>query len=391
MLIINAKIMTMEDKNYDNGYILIEGKKIVAVGDMSGFYELKLTDTNTIDAMGKLALPGFIDCHCHIGMCGDSLGFEGNDVNEATEPLTPHLRAIDAIDSFDKCFKEAVSAGVTTVLTGPGSANPVAGEWLAMKTYGERIDDMVMKSPVGMKFALGENPKMIYNEKSQAPVTRMATAALIREQLKKAKNYMEKKAEFEEDEEADEPEFDMKCEALLPVLKREIKAFFHAHRADDIFTAVRIAKEFYLDYVLVHCTEGHKIAKSLKEENAKIITGPIICDRSKPELRGLTTKNTALLFEAGLETAICTDHPETPIQYLALSAAIACREGLPYDEALRAITINAAKNAGIESMAGSIAIGKDADILLFDGDPLNVMVKPFLVIAGGEVFNQCLV
>ncbi|MFZ2539392.1 MAG: amidohydrolase, partial [Oscillospiraceae bacterium] len=281
MLIINAKIMTMEENNYDNGYVSIKDGKIDAIGTMES---LTLSDVNTIDAKSALLLPGFIDCHCHIGMWDDGLGFEGDDGNEETDPITPQLRAIDAVNSFDDCFLEAIHAGITSVLTGPGSANPIAGQWIAMKTAGTRIDDMIIKSPVGMKFALGENPKSVYNSKSQTPVTRMAIAALIREQLKKAKRYMEDWANYLEDEDFDEPEYDIKCEALVPVLKREIKAFFHAHRADDIFTAIRIAKEFNLDYVLIHATEGYKIADTLKFENAQIIAGPIICDRSKPEL-----------------------------------------------------------------------------------------------------------
>lgn len=382
MLIINAKIKTMEEKDYDNGYVYIKENKITDIGDMA---TLKIKDDNTIDAKSALLLPGFIDSHSHIGMWDDGLGFEGDDGNEETDPITPHLRAIDAVNSFDDCFAEAINAGVTSVLTGPGSANPIAGQWLAMKTSGTRVDDMIIKTPVGMKFALGENPKCTYNSKSQTPVTRMAIAALIREQLKKAIRYMEDWGNYKNDDELDEPEYDIKCEALIPVLNREIKAFFHAHRADDIFTAIRISKEFNLDYVIVHATEGYKIADTLKQENAKIITGPIICDRSKPELKKLTPKNPACLKKAGIDVAICTDHPVIPIQYLPLSAAISCKEGLPYDDALKSITINAAKIAGIEKSVGSIKIGKDADIVLFNGNPLDVMVEPTLVIINGKI------
>ncbi len=385
MLIINAKIISMEDKNYDNGYVSIKDGKIDAIGDMES---LTLSDNQIIDAKSALLLPGFIDCHCHLGMWDDGLGFEGDDGNEETEPITPQLRAIDAVNSFDDCFLEAIQAGITSVLTGPGSANPIAGQWIAMKTAGTRIDDMIIKSPVGMKFALGENPKTVYNSKSQTPVTRMAIAALIREQLKKAKRYMEDWANYLEDEELDEPEYDIKCEALVPVLKREIKAFFHAHRADDIFTAIRIAKEFNLDYVLVHATDGYKIADALKLENAQIITGPIICDRSKPELKGLTPKNPACLKKAGLDVAICTDHPVIPIQYLSLSAAVSSKSGLSYDDALKSITINAAIISGIEQSVGSIKVGKDADIILFKGNPLDVMIEPYMVIINGNIVKS---
>ncbi|WMJ22954.1 amidohydrolase [Paludicola sp. MB14-C6] len=380
MLIINAKIITMENETIDNGYIVIKDKIIERVGYME---DLNVTSKRYIDAKGGLVLPGFIDPHCHIGMWDDGLGFEGDDGNEETDPITPHLRAIDAVNSFDDCFQEALDAGITTVLTGPGSTNPIAGQWCAMKTRRDRIDNLIVASPVGMKFALGENPKTTYNAKNLSPVTRMATAALIREQLQKTKRYMEDMERWHEDEELDEPEYDMKCEALIPVLKREIKAFFHAHRADDIFTAIRIAEEFNLDYVLVHATEAYKIATQLQTVMPKIITGPIICDRSKPELKGLTPKNAGILRSVGIETAICTDHPVIPIQYLALSAAISAKEGLGTTSALEAITINAAKMAGIDKRVGSIKVGKDADILVFNKNPLDVMASPTHVVVDG--------
>ncbi len=384
MLIINAKIVTMEDKTYDNGYILIKDNKIENIGDMQ---DINITSDNIIDAQGGLVLPGFIDAHSHLGMWDDGLGFEGDDGNEETDPITPHLRAIDAVNSFDDCFVEAMDAGITTVLTGPGSANPIAGQWCAIKTKRDRIDNIIVSSPVGMKFALGENPKTTYNAKSQTPVTRMATAALIREQLQKTMRYMEDMQRAQEDEDLDEPEYDMKCEALIPVLKRQIKAFFHAHRADDIFTAIRLSEEFNLDYVLVHATEAYKVAQQLKPIKPNIITGPIICDRSKPELKGHTPKNTAELSSVGIETAICTDHPVIPIQYLALSAAVCAKEGLGATKALEAITINAAKITGIDNRVGSIKIGKDADIIIFNDSPLDVMSSPTHVIIDGVLMK----
>lgn len=384
MLIINANIITMENRNYKNGYILIKEGKIAQIGDMD---ELSAADDNLLDAAGKTIFPGFLDIHCHIGMWGDGLGFESADGNEETDPVTPQLRAIDAVNALDVCFDDAKKNGITTVLTGPGSANVIAGQLIAMKTDGCRVDKMAIASPVGMKFALGENPKTIYNSKEETPITRMGTAALIREQLFKAQRYLDSKLSAQDDDDASEPEYDMKCEALIPVLKREIKAYFHAHRADDIFTAIRIAKEFNLDYVLIHCTEGHKIANELAEENAKIITGPLITDRGKPELKCLTTKNPALLCDAGLDVAICTDHPEIPIQYLPLSCAIAHKEGLPREKALAAMTITAARIAGIDNHVGSIAVGKDADLVITDGDPLELSTKIFQVIINGkEIF-----
>lgn len=385
MIIKNAKLLTMEEVDYENGYIQIRDGLIQALGDMKDCPN----DPETVDAHGGLVLPGFIDAHSHLGMWEDSLGFEGDDGNEDTEPVTPQLRAIDAVNPMDRCFKEAVEAGVTTVLTGPGSANPIAGVWCAVKTDGYRIDDMVLDDAAGMKFALGENPKSVYHGKNQAPVTRMATAALIREQLSKAQRYLNDKRLAEQNsEDYDEPEYDMKCEALLPVLNREMKAIFHAHRADDIFTAIRIAKEFNLDYILVHCTEGHRIAKLLKEENAKVITGPLLCDRSKPELTGLDPKNPAVLWGAGVENAICTDHPVTPIQYLPLCAAIAEAEGLSYRHALEAITIVPARLFGLDDRIGSLKPGKQADILLFDVDPLGVCVRPNLVLIDGRKVSK---
>lgn len=382
MLIINAKIITMEEENFENGFIEIENEKIKSVGNMS---ELKEISGEAFDLKGAAVYPGFIDAHCHIGVCTDGIAFEGEDLNEENEPVTPQLRAVDAINGFDRCYREALAAGVTSVVTGPGSANPISGQILAMKTAGHRVEEMLIKEPVGIKFALGENPKNVYGTKNQTPVTRMAISALIREQLQKAKRYIEDVERALADEELDPPEYDIKCEALLPLLKREIKAYFHAHRADDIFTAIRIANEFNLDYVLVHATEGHKIADELFLENAKVVTGPIISDRSKPELAELTVENTAKLVEAGLEPAICTDHPETPIQYLSLSAAVAMKGGLSKDDALKSLTINPAKIIGLDDKIGSIKAGKDADLVVFDGNPFDVLSSPEYVFVNGKL------
>lgn len=307
MIITNAKIVTMEDRTIENGYIKMADGKITEIGDMKDYRQ---DDDICYDLKGSTVYPGFIDAHCHIGMCTDGIAFEGEDLNEDNDPVTPHLRAIDAVNGFDRCFSEALRAGVTSVVTGPGSANPIAGQIIAMKTGSHRVDEAVIKAPVGIKFALGENPKNTYGTKSQSPVTRMAIAALIREQLQKAKRYIEDTERALSDEDLDPPEYDAKCEALVPLLKREIKAYFHAHRADDILTAVRIAKEFNLDYVLVHATEAHKIAEELYFEGAKVITGPIISDRSKPELAEFTIKNPFALHMGKIEPAICTDHPE---------------------------------------------------------------------------------
>ncbi len=382
MLLKQVRIHTMEGAVIENGWLRTEGTVIVGFGPME---TCPFTDEETFDGGGADLYPGFVDAHTHLGMWEDGLGFEGDDGNEDTDPVTPHLRGIDAINPMDRCFTEAVEAGITTVVTGPGSANAIGGQLAAMKTYGMCIDDMIVKAPVAMKFALGENPKTVYHGKSQAPVTRMATAALIREQLSKARRYQKQLEEAAADEELDEPEYDAKCEALLPVLTGELPAHFHAHRCDDIFTAIRLAKEFDLKFTIVHGTQGHLAAKRLKAEGVQVLAGPILCDRSKPELRDLTPANPGILAGAEIETAIITDHPVIPIQYLPLCAGLAVREGMDREAALRAITIVPARICGLEDRVGSIAVGKDADLVLFDGDPLTLAAKPRLVMVNGKV------
>lgn len=385
MVILHAKIYTMESAPITDGYLRFADGKITEVGEMADYRPA--AGEETLDAGGKNLFPGFIDAHCHIGMWEDGLGFEGDDGNESSDPSTPYLRAIDAVNAMDRCFTEAAQAGITTVLTGPGSANPIGGQWTAMKTLGRRVDDMVMVENIGMKFALGENPKTVYHEKSAAPQTRMATASIIREALLKARRYIDDREKAAEEEDFDEPEYDKRCEALAPVLKREKKAFFHCHRADDIFTAIRIGKEFNLDYVIVHCTEGHLVADILQKEGIKAICGPFLTDRSKPELKNQTAAGIGILRKAGVPCALCTDHPVIPIQYLPLCAGVAVGAGLDWDEALRSVTIDAARIAGIEPRVGSLAPGKDADLLLVDGDPFIPYVHPEKVFVGGEVVS----
>ncbi|MBR5272451.1 MAG: amidohydrolase [Clostridia bacterium] len=380
MLIINAKILTMTGQDFENGFIRIADGKIAEVGAMRD----GLIDEQVIDAASALVLPGFIDAHTHLGMFEDSLGFEGDDGNEDSEPSTPHLRAIDAINPMDKCFDEALRAGVTTVVTGPGSANAIGGQMLAMKTYGECVDLMTVKAPVAIKMALGENPKTVYNGKGESPKTRMATASIIRTQLIKTKKYLADLERSRTDEDFDEPEYDEKCEALIPLFTQGLSVHFHAHRADDIFTAMRIADEFKINYLIVHATQGHKIAKYLADKKVGVLSGPLLCDRSKPELSDLTPESVGILDKAGVPCAIITDHPVIPIQYLPLCAALAVREGMDYNSALEAITINAAKLCGIADRVGSIEVGKDADVVMFDGDPLSVYAKPKAVVINGK-------
>lgn len=380
MLIINAEIMTMSDRLgvIKNGYIEIKDKKIASIGNMADAPE---ADVEVIDAGGRLVTPGLVDAHSHIGMWEDGLTFEGDDGNEDTEPITPHLRAIDGINPLDAAFSEALNAGITTVVTGPGSANPIGGQAAALKTRGRRVDDMIIKAPVGMKIALGENPKTTYNDKSRSPVTRMATASLIREALREALDYKTALEKYGADpENEDKPDFDIKSEALLPVLRREIPLHAHAHRADDIFTAIRIAREFDLDLILVHCTEGHLIADELAREGFPVLSGPILTDRSKPELKNQTEASAGMMERADIDVSIITDHPETPEKFLPLCAAVAAKYGMSKDGALRAITINPARACGIDDRVGSLEPGKDGDLVIWDGDPLSIEGSPYKVI-----------
>lgn len=384
MLICHAKIHTMEDRDIPDGFIRVRGTSIVEVGEGEASKE---PQEETVDLNGADVYPGFVDAHTHLGMWEDALTFEGDDGNEETDPVTPQLRAVDAVNPLDRCFGDALSAGVTTVVTGPGSANPIGGQLLAMKTFGRRIDDMVIKAPLAIKMALGENPKTVYHGKNETPSTRMATAALIREELYKARRYLQDTERARKDEDADPPEFDMKCESLLPALRREVEVHFHAHRADDIFTAIRIAKEFHLNYVIVHGTEGHLIAEELKLEKARVLSGPFLADRCKPELKNMTPACPGMLARGGVLTAIITDHPVTPIQYLPLCAALAVREGMAREDALKAITINPAKICGLDARVGSIAAGKDADLTVFRSDPLSLEAKPELVMINGKIVS----
>lgn len=386
MLIINGTVHTMDGLTIPGGYVAIRGDKIAQVGPMEECPEN--WEGQVFDAHGGHIQPGFIDAHCHLGMFGDGVGVEGDDGNEATDPCTPHLRAVDAVNPLDRCFQEARDAGVTTVLTGPGSANPISGQFAALKTNGKWVDAMVLRAPAAMKMALGENPKLTYNERHETPSTRMATAAIIRENLAKAVEYREKLERAAEDEDEDKPDYDAKLEALLPVINGELPVQIHAHRADDIATGIRICKEFGLKYVIVHGTEGHLIPELLAQEGAGVITGPCLGDRSKPELVNMTIETPAILQRFGVKTAVCTDHPETPIQYLSLCAAMAIRGGMDPESALACITINAAQLAGIDNRVGSLTPGKDADVVVTSAHPLNWLSRVRLVIMDGKVIKN---
>ncbi len=378
-LIKNAEIYTMsESVVLENADILIEGNKIVEIGSISEEAD------NTIDASGKLVFPGFIDAHSHVGIFEDSMGFEGADANEDTDPVTPQLRAIDGINPHDICFSEALSSGVTATAVGPGSANVIGGQFAAIKTYGTRIDNMIIKAPVAMKVAFGENPKRVYKDKNKTPTTRIATAAMLREVLFKTAEYMSKKEKSTAKSE-DGPEYNIKFESLIPVLKGEIPLKAHAHRADDIYTAIRIAKEFNLKLTLEHVTDGYLMLDELKKENYPCIVGPNLAGRTKIELKNLSFKNPGLLSKNGIMVAIMTDHPVIPIQYLALCAALSVKDGMDKYEALKAITINPAKILGIDDRVGSIEKGKDADIVIMNGHPFDTFSTTYMVLVDGEI------
>lgn len=392
LLIKNGNVVTMAGEDYENGYIIVKEGKISEIGHTSALnvdIGPKKENMIVINAAGKFVFPGLIDAHCHVGMWEDSVGFEGEDGNEMTDPVTPQLRAIDGIYHADRGFVEAREHGVTTVVTGPGSANVIGGQFAALKTYGRRIEEMILKEPIAMKVAFGENPKTVYNEKRQMPMTRMATAALLRENLMKAREYKELLDEYSKNkEENDKPEYDMKMEALVRVLNKEIPLKAHAHRSDDILTAIRIAKEFSVDLTIEHCTEGHLIKDILLEEGIQAIVGPILNDRSKVELRNQSIKNPGILSKAGIKVALMTDHPCTPIQYLPLCAAMAVKEGMDAVDALKAITINAAQITGIADRVGSLEKGKDADIVIFDGHPLDIRSKVVTTVINGKIVYE---
>ena len=379
-LIKNATVAVGTGEIIENGQIAFDDK-IRYVGK----HYTGEADTE-YDVSGLVVTPGLVDSHCHTGLFGDALGFEAADANEDSDPITPQLRAIDGINPQDRAFSDALSAGVTTVVTGPGSANPIGGQFAAIKTYGAVVDEMIIKAPCAMKMALGENPKTVYNDKSQAPMTRMGTVALIRETLIKTTNYRDEWDEYHKDEdENDKPEFDMKLEATLPVINKEIPVKFHAHRADDICSAIRIAKEFDLDYSVEHCSDGDIVADYLARNDVRINLGPTLTDRSKPELKNLTFDTYRHLSDLGLDISIITDHPEITIENLKLCAALAVSKGMDKSKALSAVTLTAARNSRIDDRVGSLETGKDADIAVFTELPTEFTAECKMTFVNGEL------
>ena len=361
-VIKNGLIYDMvKDKPY-KADILIQKGKIKKIGsDMP-------TDSDVIDAKGKNVFPGFIDAHCHLGLDGWGIGFEGSDYNEIGDICTPQMRAIDSFNPLDPTVAMAAKAGVTSVATGQGSSNALGGTWIAVKTTGVCVDDMIIKDPIAMKGALGENPKRCYKEKGN--FARMSTAAVMRNMILRSKEYLARKEAAKKDLEK-MPIFDFKCEAMIPVLKKEIPLKIHAHQANDILTAIRIAKEFDLLLTLEHVTEGHLIVDKLKEnKDIPMAVGPTLTHASKFELQNKTWETPGILSKAGCQVSIITDSPVIPQEYLGLCAGLAVKAGMDEMEALKAITINPAKHVGIDKRVGSLAKGKDADIVIYEGSPL---------------------
>jgi imidazolonepropionase-like amidohydrolase len=383
LLAVNGKkILTITDGVIDNGVILIEKGKIKAIGQ-----DLKVPEgVKTLKA--KVVMPGLVETHCHIGIWEEKIGWAGSDGNEATEPATPHLRAIDGVkaNADEGGLEAALTEGITTAQVLPGSANVIGGTGCVLKTAPKTtVDEMIIKNPSGMKIAFGENPKRVYGvEQKKTPSTRMGVAGVLREWLQKTPNYIEKKEMFT-DEPEKQPEYDIRLEALIPVLKREIPFRAHAHRADDLATAVRICEEFHVNMSWEHATEGHRIAEWIVKKGIPAVWGPSLTARGKWEMRELGYETPKVLYDAGAKFAIQTDAVGSTIRFLPICAALSVREGLPYDYALKAITIIPAEIAGVSDHVGSLEVGKDADLRLLSGDPLEFMTKVQKVIIDGEV------
>lgn len=377
--IVGGTVLTPVER-IEEGTVLIEDGKIKAVGR-----DLPIPKgAEVMDAAGKYVIPGLIDAHCHTGVHHDGVGEVESDVNERTDPVTPHLRAVDAIHPEDMAFADLRRAGVTTINTGPGSANLVGGQTAIVKTFGRTVEEMLVRAPAAMKMALGENPKRVYGEQKKTPSTRLGNAGLLREWLAKAQSYLEKK---EYAQSKGEPfEVDLRLSALAQVLRGELPVHWHAHRADDIMTALRIADEFGIQrIVLIHATEGYKIADILAQRGIPCVVGPILFSRTKFELRGMDPKNPVILSRAGVKVAIQTDQMSA-VKYILFDAALAVREGMEEEEALKAITLYPAEILGIADRVGSIAPGKDADLVVLSAHPFDVAKSRVeLVLILGEV------
>ncbi len=374
ILFKNCSIADVENKRFIDGDILIEGNKIKEISS-----NIDILDENIeiIDIENNKVFPGFIDGHSHIGMW--TLNYNGNDANECVQPMTPALRAIDGLNPQDKAFEAAYKAGITTIMICPGSGNVIGGQAALIKSYGETVEDKLIEFPSALKVALGENPKNVYSELKMSPSSRMSTASLLRGKIKKAELYLEEK------EEGKSVEYDMDLEAIIPVLRKEIPLKIHNHRSDDTITAINIAKEFNLKATLDHCTEGSLVIDELKEANFPIMVGPLFSFRTKDEVKNASYKNPIKLIDNGLNVSVTSDHPFSNCEYLPIYVGLLVRYGLDYFEAIKTITINPAKALGIDNRVGSITVGKDGDLVVFDGDPLEVSTKVLLTMINGQV------
>ncbi|GFI03316.1 adenine deaminase [Lachnospiraceae bacterium] len=381
LYIIGGKILTMTGEIWDKGYICIENGKIKELGPMVDGAPFPLPeDALVINALGLLVMPGLIEAHCHMGITEEKKGMEGDDCNETVDPITPYLRSMDAINPIDAAFTDALRAGITSAMIGPGSANVVGGTFSFVKTFGRSIDEMIVLAPAAMKIAFGENPKVNYSGQGKSPATRMAIAAMLREELFKAQRYYEKKQEGMKREEED-----FRYECWIPVFEKKIPLKAHVHRADDIQTAIRIAKEFHLDMTLDHCSEGHLIAQQVKKSGFPAIIGPDLSSRSKIEVQNMAFKTVGILNKEGVKTAITTDHPVSLIQSLPICAGFAIKSGMNEMEALKSITIYPAEICRVDHRVGSLEIGKDADIAIFDDLPIRVQAKTMCTIIEGRI------
>jgi imidazolonepropionase-like amidohydrolase len=384
LLIRNGYIATMSGRDYERGNVLIDEGKIVAVGES---IDLALArQAQMLDASGLIVMPGLIDAHSHIGITEEKKGSIGDDCNETCNPLTPTLRAIDAINPMDSAFHNALASGITSAMVGPGSSNVVGGQFAFIKLTGRALDPMTVLFPAAMKIAFGENPKTNYGKNGNLPSTRMSIASMLREELFLAQGYKKKRDDAQKSGDAFEPDFRM--ESYMPLFDGKIPLKAHVHRADDILNVIRIAKEFSLSATLDHCTEGHLIPQEIAASGFPAIVGPSLASRSKPEVESLDFKTAGILHKAGVLVAITTDHPVTRIQYLPLCAGLAAREGLDEYEALKAITINAARICRVSHRVGSLEPQKDADIVIFDGNPMDIFTKVVYTIINGEIVYQ---
>jgi imidazolonepropionase-like amidohydrolase len=382
--IVGGYVVPVGAAPIEGGTVLIEDGKIIAVGPEADIDIPE--DAELVDASGSWVLPGFIDAHAHLGVHEDGEGWAGNDTNEMTDPNGARFRAIDGIDPYEPGFDDALAGGITSVVIKPGSGNPIGGQTIGVKTWGRSILDMVFAEHVSVKSALGENPKRVYGEKKQTPSTRLGVAAILREAFTKARNYQAKREHTLG--EGKPFEIDLTNETLVKVLDGELYWDQHVHRADDMVTAIRLADEFGYKLVINHGTEGHLIADLLAERDVPVILGPLFTTKSKVELRHRSLRSPGILARAGVKIAITTDHPVVPINFLVYQAALAVKDGLDPETAIKALTQHPAQMLGLDDRVGTLAPGLDADVVLWSGDPLDVMNRATRVFIGGrEVYH----